>query len=389
MGRFDFLNGAMHTSVDTGEIVFGTMADLTSNNDGQMNDTGTFEMLLQSGQYRHKKERYLDDPMTPMVYPVFDSFNTSRKVGGLLVIDIYWRFILTNILPRNVNGVICVVENSMGQKHTYEIRGKDAVFHNDDPPAEDKDVTSQEYVLDIVANLTRSASPESRSFTAAGINGQILNYTLRVYPSHDFTNSFPEASPQVNAITVASVFAVAIALFLVYDYFVSKRQKIVLERAVKATSVVSTLFPASIREHVINDGTHETNKQGKGRDPLLGSTAQGPSSLGSTAQGPSSHPASLAMKYSDCTVCFADLVGFTQWSSIRHPEQVFKLLKTIFKEFDAAAAWRGVFKVETIGDCYMAVVRRMFDADVRIACCYLRLRDLHPPTIIFSLLLLT
>jgi len=75
------------------------------------------------------------------------------------------------------------------------------------------------------------------------------------------------------------------------------------------------------------------------------------------------------MKYSDCTVCFADLAGFTQWSSTRHPEQVFDLLETIFKEFDAAAAWRRVFKVETIGDCYMAVVRRMFDVNVRTARC--------------------
>jgi len=340
MGRYAFWNGAARAAVDTGEIVFGTMTDLTSNDDGQANDTASFEMVLQTGQYRHKKERYLDDPMTPMVYPVFDSFNNSRKVGGVLYTNIYWRFMLMNILPRNVNGVICVLENSMGQKHTYEIRGKDAIFHRDNPPDEAKGVTSKEYVLDIVANLTRSASPESRSFTAAGMNEQFLNYNLRVYPSQDFTNSFPEASPQDNAITVASVFAVAIGLFLVYDYYVAKRQKIVLERAVKATSVVSTLFPANIREHVINDGTHAKDGNGVGGDPLLLSTAQG-SSL---------NPASLAMKYPDCTVCFAELAGFTNWSSTRHPEQVFELLETIFKEFDAAAAWRGVFKVETIGD---------------------------------------
>jgi len=323
------------------------MTDLTKNDDGATADASTFDMVLQSGQYRHKKERYIDDPMSPMVYPVFDSFEKDRKVAGVLYTSIYWRFMLMNILPKNIKGVICVLENSMGQKHTYEIKGRDAVYNPDDRPEEAEDETIQDYVLDIVASLTRSASAESRSFTAAGVNGEFLNYTLRVYPSREFRNSFGEVSAQDHAITVACVFAVAIALFVVYDYYVAKRQKIVLERAVKATSVVSTLFPANIREHVINDGTHDRSKKGIGGDPCPGSTTQG--SL--------SNPAPLATKYSDCTVCFAELVGFTNWSSTRHPEQVFELLEAIFKEFDAVAERRGVFKVETIGDCYMAVVR--------------------------------
>jgi class 3 adenylate cyclase len=49
----------------------------------------------------------------------------------------------------------------------------------------------------------------------------------------------------------------------------------------------------------------------------------------------------------------ADIAGFTAWSSIRDPHQVFTLLESIFQTFDAAAKKFGVFKVETIGDCYV------------------------------------
>ena len=52
---------------------------------------------------------------------------------------------------------------------------------------------------------------------------------------------------------------------------------------------------------------------------------------------------------------FGDLVGFTAWSSGREPSQVFNLLETIYYSFDALAHKRKVFKVETIGDCYVAV----------------------------------
>lgn len=48
-------------------------------------------------------------------------------------------------------------------------------------------------------------------------------------------------------------------------------------------------------------------------------------------------------------------IGFTAWSSSRQPTQVFTLLETIYHSFDEIAKRRGVFKVETIGDCYVAV----------------------------------
>jgi class 3 adenylate cyclase len=52
---------------------------------------------------------------------------------------------------------------------------------------------------------------------------------------------------------------------------------------------------------------------------------------------------------------FADIVGFTAWSSSKEPSQVFTLLETIYQAFDEIARLRRVFKVETIGDCYVAV----------------------------------
>ena len=51
----------------------------------------------------------------------------------------------------------------------------------------------------------------------------------------------------------------------------------------------------------------------------------------------------------------ADIAGFTAWSSTREPEQVFQLLETVYGAMDQIALRRGVFKVETVGDCYVAV----------------------------------
>lgn len=49
---------------------------------------------------------------------------------------------------------------------------------------------------------------------------------------------------------------------------------------------------------------------------------------------------------------FADMEGFTAWSSQRDPISVFTLLETVYNAFDEIAAKKKVFKVETVGDCY-------------------------------------
>ena len=62
----------------------------------------------------------------------------------------------------------------------------------------------------------------------------------------------------------------------------------------------------------------------------------------------------IADLFPSATVLFGDISGFTAWSSERDPAQVFTLLESIYNAFDKIANRRRVFKVETIGDCYMA-----------------------------------
>ena len=75
-----------------------------------------------------------------------------------------------------------------------------------------------------------------------------------------------------------------------------------------------------------------------------------------SSHAPDTHLQAIARQYPDTTIFFADIVGFTKWSSSRTPTEVFHLLETIYGAFDKIATRRKVFKVETIGDCYVAVV---------------------------------
>lgn len=62
-----------------------------------------------------------------------------------------------------------------------------------------------------------------------------------------------------------------------------------------------------------------------------------------------------AERYPSASVLFSDIVGFTRISSSVRPTQVMDMLNELFSRFDALCEKHNVYKVETIGDCFMAV----------------------------------
>ncbi|CAG9334460.1 unnamed protein product [Blepharisma stoltei] len=58
---------------------------------------------------------------------------------------------------------------------------------------------------------------------------------------------------------------------------------------------------------------------------------------------------------SDVTILYADIVGYTLWSASKSPEQIVGMLHEFFTRFDRICVEHHVYKVHTIGDCYVAI----------------------------------
>lgn len=68
-----------------------------------------------------------------------------------------------------------------------------------------------------------------------------------------------------------------------------------------------------------------------------------------------SDPGPIADGFEEATVLFADIVDSSGLSDRLPPDELVRLLNEIFTEFDRIAAARGIEKIKTIGDSYMAV----------------------------------
>jgi adenylate cyclase len=65
-------------------------------------------------------------------------------------------------------------------------------------------------------------------------------------------------------------------------------------------------------------------------------------------------PEVIADSFQAATVLFADIVQFARFSAGMQPEQLVSVLNEIFDDFDSIADHRGLEKIKTIGDAYLA-----------------------------------
>jgi hypothetical protein len=224
--RFPLLDEGLKNTLESGKAYIHS---------GVVNDQ-FFNLYLPRSQYRHKNETVLLDAATPIAYPVFDSFDLqTRKQVGLLSSNIYWRLYFHDILPENTAGVIVVLKNTDEQVFSYRIDGSEASFLGAED-LHDSKYNSLQVKADVAAYLTAQAGPETRGYTAVDINEDGVRYYLYVYPSDDLKDQFETNKPAVYASVVALAFVITSAMFLLYDYVVSRRQKEMMAQ-IKLTNV--------------------------------------------------------------------------------------------------------------------------------------------------------
>ena len=185
-------------------------------------------------------------------------------------------------------------------------------------------------------------------------------------------------------VVVICIFILTSAIFLCYDYLVNHRQTAIMSFATKSGRIVDSLFPANVKERLFDNAAHLDKHLDADPDATAGEDG---SEIHPQARRDSDNsktkfdkmkalmnrgsrrdlaPANsealvnfgtppIADLFHETSIMFADIVGFTEWSSNHSPEEVFHLLETLFLEFDRIAARMNVFKLGTIGDCYIAV----------------------------------
>lgn len=280
-----------------------------------------------------------------LLQPVYRKFNTEhdkKNVAGFIVSILSWDKYFENVMENEENSIVVVLENTCNQTFTYNVIGSNVEYVG---PGDHHDVKYDDNVL------TSQFAPFS-SLNNSAVNPRRCQFSLNLYPTRQFEDNYKTNSPAILVVTVLLVFFATFVLFLVYDYAAQRRQNKVLVAAQRSNAIVSSLFPSNVRDRIL-DG--HVDSQDKGIRTAAKSQLKNFIDDGAEGSAGVFGTKPIADLFPNATVMFADIVGFTAWSSVREPCQVFQLLETIYHAFDEHAKLRRVFKVETIGDCYVAV----------------------------------
>ena len=164
-------------------------------------------------------------------------------------------------------------------------------------------------------------------------NRDICNYWVELFPSTTFQQAYESDIAAIATITVGATFVIVALIFVVYDFLVNKRNKKITDVATKSNAVVNSLFPAEVRDRLM-----EVNNAKHGGSP----SKTDHKSSSDNNKGRKSRP--IAELYPDVTILFCDIVGFTAWSSMREPHQVFELLESLYEDFDRIARYVPCFR---------------------------------------------
>ena len=308
-------------------------------------------------------------PRSAIHQPIFKGTSYEGEPVGLLSSVVPWESFFVSRIASGTDEIVLVLSNECNQTFTYVVNGPDVTFAG----VGDK----HDPIYDGMA-VSADFSPFD---DGAGDSSGGCRWTIHIYPSSDLEASYESNQALVFTVGVAFIFFLVCVCFITYDCCVERRQEKNVTSAVKSNAIISSLFPAQVRERLLDDAANDAddkNKLSQKASDMLNTPGQNKISSKPIADLVSHVPAFLRSsvlfvtlscdpnflcffifcptQFPNCTVLFADIVGFTAWSSVREPAQVFILLESVYHAFDRIAKKRRVFKVETIGDCYVAVV---------------------------------
>lgn len=285
--------------------------------------------------------------------PIANVDDVEKAVGAIVWAWLSWDALFAGKLPDKTGRMVVEVENKCnGVELFYAVQGQASGFLGvglqHDEQFDDLAVRLDPFGLDDSVESSELDCP----------------FSVTAYPTTEFKNLYVTDAPWVYSVSVICVFFVAACVFSCYDHSIHRKQEKLLEAAQKTSAIVAEIFPKNVQQRIIEE--KEQRSMHASRSNMNASRSGGlapKSELKNLIGRDEKNNADTSYKgkpiadlFPEVTIMFADIVGFTAWSSTREPSQVFTLLEGLYAEFDRIAAKRRVFKVETIGDCYVAVV---------------------------------
>jgi hypothetical protein len=328
-------------------------------------------------------------PLLALFYPIYDG-SEERNIKGVLTFELGLEsFIEAELEGTNNDPLIVVLQNTCGQEFTFEVRGGMVSFLGEgDLHKNEVDLTLLETGItkSTYEAFNETLTKNADIFPAAQI---LCGYKIDVHPTEAFKLEYMTNIPLFIQLGIGLLFLFISGVFISYDCMVDRRQRRVLDAAQISNAIVCSLYPAPVRARLFKEAESTQKKQNnvfnkKGHKNMSKKTTPKlrlkkflvTEPLGNTqssVHGIGSGTEPIADLFPSATILFADIAGFTAWSSEREPSQVFTLLETLYGVMDQGKSYDSRVVIACVLEALQEIYSRSNQLQGAWVCSRLRL----------------
>jgi hypothetical protein len=290
---------------------------------------------LESEDFEHEEDKDADhaasQPCSVIVEPIFENFNDDdAPVVALSLAVVSWTQVFEDILEDEAAGTIIVLQESCDSTSYTFFVTDDGISYGGPNVTLEEGYDDLHHVEQSSANVHQSSAESSGGAASASEDRRLesedgeepaaedseqykCQFYIAVNGGSEYVANWQQEEPLQYSLIVVFIFLATGFAFLVYDMVVERRNKKVESIAKRSADLVSSLFPANVRERIMEENQKKNAKASNKISPFLADDDD---------DAKKSDDSVIADFYPATTILFADIAGFTAWSSVREPKQV-------------------------------------------------------------------
>ena len=191
-------------------------------------------------------------PSYSLLFPLYGDYESDQKLVGILLSRSQWQTSWATNMASIDDVMDVVVENSCGQSVSYRIAHGTVDYLG----VGVKSTTSYQD-WEQFFDLSRLGGTSGQELLL-DVDDTLCHYTLRVFPSVEMEHMYITNAPWIFASAVVAMSVILLIAFAIYSTLVDRHQRVVLDAAVKARTIVSSLFPSVVHDRLFD--MPDTNK---------------------------------------------------------------------------------------------------------------------------------